>query len=158
MKLTELASALSIPPSKVEAFGLFLTTLVCLVFFAKTQDPSGATKHLLTPLEDVADEKLEFNKMFNNGMVSDSELVGDVVMMTCRDMFKGLKSLVEVGGGTGPMARAITHVFPEIKCIVLDLPHEINTVKEHICLVEYVSGDMFVSVPLANATLLMDNF
>ncbi|XP_039120646.1 probable O-methyltransferase 3 [Dioscorea cayenensis subsp. rotundata] len=109
-------------------------------------------------LGDVADEKLEFNKMFNDGMASDLVLVGDIVMMTCRGVFKELKSLVEVSGGTGTMARTIAHVFPEIKCTVLDRPHEINTVKEDICLVEYVGGDMFVSVPLANATLLMDNF
>ncbi|XP_039143963.1 probable O-methyltransferase 3 [Dioscorea cayenensis subsp. rotundata] len=109
-------------------------------------------------LGDVADEKLEFNKMFNDDMASDLVLVGDVVMMTCKDMFKGLKSLVEIGGGTGTIAKAITHVFPKIKCIVLDLPHEINTVKEDISLVEYVGGDTFISIPLANATLLMDNF
>ncbi|XP_039116460.1 probable O-methyltransferase 3 [Dioscorea cayenensis subsp. rotundata] len=109
-------------------------------------------------LGDVADEKLEFNKMFNDGMASDLVLVGDVVMMTCRDVFKGLKSFVEVGGGTKTMARAIAHVFPEVECTILDLPHKINTVKEDISLAEYFGGDMFVSVPLANATLSMDNF
>ncbi|KAM0941833.1 putative O-methyltransferase domain, S-adenosyl-L-methionine-dependent methyltransferase [Dioscorea sansibarensis] len=92
--------------------------------------------------------------MFNDGMASDSVLVGDVVMMTCRDVFKGLKSLVDVGGGTGTMARAIAHAFPETKCTVLDLPHVIDTVKEDNSLVDYVGGDMFVSVPHANATLL----
>lgn len=103
---------------------------------------------------EVVDEKPEFNKGFNEGMASDSELVGDVVMMTCRDVFKGLKSLVDVGGGTGIMARAIAHAFPETKCTVLDLPHVINTVNDDNSLVEYIGGDMFVSVPHANAALL----
>ncbi|KAH7670283.1 O-methyltransferase COMT-type protein [Dioscorea alata] len=103
---------------------------------------------------DVAGEKQEFNKMFNEGMASDSRLVCDVVMTTCRDVFKGLKSVVDVGGGTGTMARAIAHAFPGIKCILFDLPHVIDTLEEQQAGVEYVGGDMFASVPRANAVLL----
>ncbi|KAM0941838.1 putative trans-resveratrol di-O-methyltransferase [Dioscorea sansibarensis] len=205
MELTELASALSIPPSKIEAFGRFMTTLVHLELFSKRQEISGTTKYLLTPMShllvkketmnmtpflrlildplmcdsshtlgpwfkspketpfefhfgkrlwDVVDEKPEFNNMFNEGMASDSVLVGDVVMMTSMDVFKGLKSLVDVGGGTGNMARAIAHAFPGTKCTVLDLPHVIDTLKEDNSLVEFVGGDMFVSVPHAHAALL----
>ncbi|KAM0941834.1 putative plant methyltransferase dimerization, O-methyltransferase COMT-type [Dioscorea sansibarensis] len=50
MELTELASALSIPPSKVETFGRLMTTLVHLELFAKKQDAAEATKYLLTPI------------------------------------------------------------------------------------------------------------
>ncbi|KAJ0986514.1 hypothetical protein J5N97_004870 [Dioscorea zingiberensis] len=203
MNLSELASSLSIPPSKVQSFGRFMGILVHLELFATKQDNSGNIKYLLTPMShllvkdemnitpflrllldpimcdsshvlgpwfkspkdtpfelyfgkrvwDVADEKPEFNTMFNEGMASDSLLVGDVVMMTCRDVFKGLKSLVDVGGGTGNMARAIAHAFPETKCTVLDLPHVVDTLKGD-SLVEFVGGDMFVSVPQANAVLL----
>ncbi|KAJ0986519.1 hypothetical protein J5N97_004875 [Dioscorea zingiberensis] len=102
---------------------------------------------------EVVSETPEFNKMFNEGMASDSRLVGDVVMMTCAQVFRGLKSLVDVGGGTGTMARAIARAFPETKCTVFDLPHVVDTLKED-SVVEYVSGDMFVSVPHANAVLL----
>ncbi|KAJ0986599.1 hypothetical protein J5N97_004955 [Dioscorea zingiberensis] len=103
---------------------------------------------------DVADEKPEFNKTFNEGMASDSRLVCDVVMMMCGQVFRGLKSLVDVGGGTGTMARAIARAFPETKCTVLDLPHVVDTLKKDDSGVEYVGGDMFVSVPQANAVLL----
>ncbi|KAJ0986588.1 hypothetical protein J5N97_004944 [Dioscorea zingiberensis] len=103
---------------------------------------------------EVASERPEFNKTINEGMASDSRLVCDVVMMTCGQVFSGLKSLVDVGGGTGTMARAIARAFPETKCTVFDLPHVVDTLKEEDSVVEYVSGDMFVSVPHANAVLL----
>ncbi|KAK9131977.1 hypothetical protein Scep_011505 [Stephania cephalantha] len=38
-------------------------------------------------------------------------------------MFEGLRSVVDVGGGVGIMARAIAEAFPRIKCTVLDLSH-----------------------------------
>ncbi|KAH7666693.1 O-methyltransferase COMT-type protein [Dioscorea alata] len=205
MELSELTSALSIPPSKFEPFYRFMTTLVHLELFTKKQDDSGATKYMLTPVShlllkdeamsitplitlfldptmcdsstvlgpwfkspkgtqfeyyfgkglwDVTGEKPQFNKMFNEGMASDSRFVCDVLMTSCRDVFKGLKSVVDVGGGTGTMARGIAHAFPGIKCIVFDLPHVIDTIEDQQPGVEYVGGDMFASVPGANAVLL----
>ena len=52
-------------------------------------------------------------------MIADSELITSIVVEDCKEVFKGLKSLVDVGGGTGTMARAIATAFPDIKCIVL---------------------------------------
>ncbi|XP_039138551.1 trans-resveratrol di-O-methyltransferase-like isoform X1 [Dioscorea cayenensis subsp. rotundata] len=205
MELSELTSALSIPPSKFEPFDRFMATLVHLELFGKKQDDLGATKYMLTPashllvkdealnitpliilnldpficdsshvlapwfkspkespfelyfgkgITDVLGEKPEFNKMLNEGMASDSRFVCNVVMTSCRDVFKGLKSVVDVGGGTGTMARSIAHAFPGIKCTVFDLPHVIDTVEDQQPGVEYVGGDMFASVPHANAVLL----
>ncbi|KAJ0962917.1 hypothetical protein J5N97_028039 [Dioscorea zingiberensis] len=105
-------------------------------------------------LWEMTSERPELNKMMNEGMASGSRLVCDTVLMTCGHVFRGLKSLVDVGGGTGTMARAIARAFPEIKCTVLDLPHVVDSLKEEDSVVEYVGGDMFVSVPHANAVLL----
>ncbi|KAJ0986593.1 hypothetical protein J5N97_004949 [Dioscorea zingiberensis] len=102
---------------------------------------------------DLADEKPEFKKMLFEGLAGDSQIVCDVAMMMCGQVFRGLKSLVDVGGGTGTMARAIVRAFPETKCTVLDLPKVVDNLKEEDS-VEYVGGDMFVSVPPANAVLL----
>ncbi|KAJ0986594.1 hypothetical protein J5N97_004950 [Dioscorea zingiberensis] len=102
---------------------------------------------------EMASERPEFNKTLNEGIASATRVVCDVVIMTCGQVFRGLKSLVDVGGGTGTMARSIARAFPEIKCTVLDLPHVVDTLKED-SVVEYVGGDMFVSVPPANAVLL----
>ncbi|KAM0941840.1 putative O-methyltransferase domain, plant methyltransferase dimerization [Dioscorea sansibarensis] len=191
---SELASALSISPSKFELYGRFMTTLVHLELFAKKQDDSGATKYKLTPAfhllvkyeamnvtplifmnlhpamcdssrvlapwfksPEETPFEFYFGKMFNEGMASDSKLVWDVVMTTCKDVFKGLKSVVDVGGETGTMARAIRHAFLEIKCTVLDLPHVIDTLEDQQPGVEYTGGDMFASVPHANAVLLKDD-
>ena len=52
-------------------------------------------------------------------MIADSALIIIVVITDCKELFKGLKSLVDVGGGTGTVARAITTGFPDINCIVL---------------------------------------
>ncbi|KAJ0986598.1 hypothetical protein J5N97_004954 [Dioscorea zingiberensis] len=102
----------------------------------------------------LADEKPEFKKMLDEGMASDSRVVTDVVMMKCGHVFRGLKSLVDVGGGEGTMARAIARAFPETKCTVLELPHVVDSLKKDDSVVNFVGGDMFVSVPHANAVLL----
>ncbi|KAK8992066.1 hypothetical protein V6N11_044958 [Hibiscus sabdariffa] len=40
--------------------------------------------------------------------------------------FEGLGSLVDVGGGTGTVAKAIADAFPHLNCTVLDLPHVVH--------------------------------
>ncbi|KAI5019498.1 hypothetical protein ZWY2020_044386 [Hordeum vulgare] len=63
--------------------------------------------------------------------------------------------MVDVGGGTGVIAKAIEGAFPHVKCNVLDLPHviaEAPTDGE----VRFVVGDMFEHIPPADAVLLKD--
>ena len=52
-------------------------------------------------------------------MIADSELITSIVVEDCKEVFKGFKSLVDVGGGTRTMARAIAIGFLDIKYIVL---------------------------------------
>ncbi|PIA49390.1 hypothetical protein AQUCO_01300302v1 [Aquilegia coerulea] len=68
-------------------------------------------------------------------------------------VLEGVTSLVDVGGNLGVAAKAIAKAFPQVKCSVMDLFHIIETVPKDSML-EFVPGDMFSSVPYADAVLL----
>ncbi|GAY66225.1 hypothetical protein CUMW_247030 [Citrus unshiu] len=71
------------------------------------------------------------NQRFNEAMASDSEIMTSfVVKAECKQIFEGLGSLVDVGGGNGSFSRIISEAFPGIKCTVLDLPHVVANLPE----------------------------
>ncbi|XP_038688956.1 trans-resveratrol di-O-methyltransferase-like [Tripterygium wilfordii] len=94
----------------------------------------------------------EFNSLFNEAMSSDSQLM-NLVIKDCNQIFEGLSSLVDVGGGNGSISRIISEAFPDIKCTVLDLPHVVADLTGSKNL-EFIGGDMFLSIPPADALLL----
>ncbi|KAF3677893.1 Trans-resveratrol di-O-methyltransferase [Capsicum annuum] len=61
---------------------------------------------------------------------------------------------MDVGGGNGTLAKAFADAFPQINFTVFDLPHVIEECDEGIKNLTYVGGDMFKSIPSANAILL----
>jgi trans-aconitate methyltransferase len=91
--------------------------------------------------------------VFNEAMAADSRYLADLVVRECSDVFKGITSLVDVAGGTGTMARAITKAFPHVKCSVLDLPHVIegSSAQDNV---EFIAGDMMEFIPSADRILL----
>ncbi|KAL3632300.1 hypothetical protein CASFOL_025284 [Castilleja foliolosa] len=93
------------------------------------------------------------NRLFNEGMASDARCVASVLTKECRHVFEGLGSMVDVGGGTGMLAKGIAEAFPELECIVFDLPHVVDGMEGSKNL-RYVSGDMWECVPHADAVLL----
>ncbi|KAF5729130.1 putative o-methyltransferase [Tripterygium wilfordii] len=97
----------------------------------------------------------EFNSLFNEAMSSDSQLM-NLVIKDCNQIFEGLSSLVDVGGGNGSISRIISEAFPDIKCTVLDLPHVVADLTGSKNL-EFIGGDMFLSIPPADALLLKAN-
>uniref|UniRef100_A0A0E0AW80 O-methyltransferase domain-containing protein n=1 Tax=Oryza glumipatula TaxID=40148 RepID=A0A0E0AW80_9ORYZ len=102
---------------------------------------------------DFTGHDAEYSMLFNKGMASDSHFVVNIVIHECAEVFVGVRSLVDVGGGNGAMAKAIADAFPHIKCSVLDLPHVIHgTPTDGI--VEFVAGDMMHFVPSADVVLL----
>ncbi|KAJ8534220.1 hypothetical protein K7X08_007544 [Anisodus acutangulus] len=126
----------------------------CLGDWFKNEDPSA----FYTAYGDYFWDKLSRDpssgNWFNENMARDSRsfmnvLIGDEF----KDVFKGLTSLVDVGGGTGTVAMVIAKNFPDMKCIVLDLPPVVANLKGSENL-EFVAGDMFEKVPPANAVLL----
>lgn len=95
----------------------------------------------------------EKSQMFNEGMAGETRLLTSSLIAGCRDMFEGIGSLVDVGGGNGTALKAISKAFPHLKCTVFDLPHVIENSVE--CAgVERVSGDMFKAVPSAQAIMM----
>ncbi|PHU23480.1 Trans-resveratrol di-O-methyltransferase [Capsicum chinense] len=105
------------------------------------------------PLYEYAGDDAKFNCLFNEAMASDSHLIISVMIEHCKGVFEGLKSLVDVGGGTGTVAKVISNEFPELKCYVLDLPRVVEGLEGSNNL-SYVEGDMFKSVPCVDAILL----
>lgn len=98
-------------------------------------------------------EKPHLQKELYNALTGDSQMIASVVMKDCKHVFEGLNSLVDVAGSRGDMAKAILSAFPHMKCFVLDLPHVVDNLPGSDNLV-YVGGDMFRSVPPADAVLL----
>ncbi|KAG8068019.1 hypothetical protein GUJ93_ZPchr0005g14591 [Zizania palustris] len=94
-----------------------------------------------------------FDTLFNEALVSESNFTMDIVIKEHGEVFQGISSLVDVGGGLGAVAQAVSKAFPKVKCSVLDLGHVVAKAPSGT-LVEYVAGDMFESVPPANAIFL----
>ncbi|KAL6609664.1 hypothetical protein ACP70R_039633 [Stipagrostis hirtigluma subsp. patula] len=101
-------------------------------------------------LWEMADRDAAFDALFNDGMVSDSQFIMDIVVKECGEVFKGISSLIDVGGGLGAAAHAIAKAFPHVKCSVLDLDHVVAKAPRDTD-VMYIPGDMFQSIPPANA-------
>ncbi|XP_058100624.1 trans-resveratrol di-O-methyltransferase-like [Magnolia sinica] len=86
-------------------------------------------------------------------MASDAQFIISIVVKEYGQVFDGVRSLVDVGAGTGAVARAITDAFPHIKCTVFDQPHVIASVPKSTK-IDAVGGNMFESIPPADALLL----
>ncbi|KAG0454580.1 hypothetical protein HPP92_023872 [Vanilla planifolia] len=71
---------------------------------------------------DLIVERPQLNLIFNSAMESDSTFVMDIVTHVAREAFRGIDSLVDVGGGTGLAASKLVEAFPNLRCIVFDLP------------------------------------
>lgn len=102
---------------------------------------------------DYAGHEPRLNHFFNDAMASDAKLVMSVVMKYSKDVFEGLNSIVDVGGGTGTVAKTIAKTFPNLQCTVFDLPHVVEGLEGSDNLT-YIGGDFFVSIPHAEALLL----
>ncbi|PHU20659.1 hypothetical protein BC332_11810 [Capsicum chinense] len=126
----------------------------CLGDWFRNEDPSA----FYTAYGDLFWSKLSRDtssgNWFHANMARDSQSFMNVLIGNqFKDVFKGLTTLVDVVGGTGTVAMALTKKFPDMKCIVLDLPPvEANMLgSENL---EFVAGDMFQKIPAANAVLL----
>jgi caffeic acid 3-O-methyltransferase len=67
--------------------------------------------------------------------------------------FKDIKTLVDVGGGTGKTLENIISSYPHIHGINYDLPHVIAEAPT-IPGIEHVAGSMFESVPSGDAIFM----
>ncbi|XP_066385248.1 5-pentadecatrienyl resorcinol O-methyltransferase-like [Miscanthus floridulus] len=71
----------------------------------------------------------------------------------CGEVFRGIDSLVDIGGGHGGATAIVAAAFPHLKCSLLDLPHVVAGAP---CdgNVQFVAGNMFESIPPATAVFL----
>ncbi|KAF8779403.1 hypothetical protein HU200_002671 [Digitaria exilis] len=89
----------------------------------------------------------------DEGMISDNSFIMDIVIKECGNVFQGLSSLIDVAGGLGGAAQSISEAFPHVVCSVLDLPRVVAKAPTSSG-VQYIAGDMFESIPPANAIFL----
>ncbi|KAJ6854159.1 trans-resveratrol di-O-methyltransferase-like [Iris pallida] len=94
-----------------------------------------------------------FGRLVREGLGSDSISITKAVIEHCGELFRGVRTLVEVAEATGTLSFAITEAFPDVKCTVLDLPHMIDALEKNEK-VEYVKGEMFKRIPPADALVL----
>ncbi|KAK8945431.1 Flavone O-methyltransferase 1 [Platanthera guangdongensis] len=93
-----------------------------------------------------------FNRVFNDGMSGHSSIITNKLLEIYQG-FDGLGSLVDVGGGVGATIGKITAKYPAIRGINFDLPHVISEAPP-LPGVEHVGGDMFHSIPTADAIFM----
>ncbi|KAL3820207.1 hypothetical protein ACJIZ3_006112 [Penstemon smallii] len=93
-----------------------------------------------------------YNKVFNKAMSEQSTILLKKILELYNG-FDGLNSLMDVGGGIGATINSIISKYPSIKGINFDLPHVIKDAPSYQG-VEHIGGDMFVSLPKADAIFM----
>ncbi|OWM64340.1 trans-resveratrol di-O-methyltransferase-like [Punica granatum] len=147
-------------PVNIEPFVRFMLSpnlmkpLNCMSAWFQNDDLCTVeTAHGMKPW-DLMVRDPKFGSLFNSAMASDSQLVARMVTDCCKWVFEGLKSLVDIGGGTGEMGKVIADAFPQMEYTVFDLPHVVASLQGTRNL-KYVGGDMFnEKIPPADAILL----
>ncbi|KDP24057.1 hypothetical protein JCGZ_25714 [Jatropha curcas] len=104
-------------------------------------------------LWEYAEDNPNLNNLFNKSMASDARLVMSIMIKECKEVFDGMKSLTDVGGGPGTMATGLADAFPHLDCVVFDLPHVVAGLQDGNNL-KFVGGSMFEEIPPADAILL----
>lgn len=101
-----------------------------------------------------AQNKPEHSKLLNEAMSCDARIVVSTILETCPEVFEGMGSLVDVGGGDGTALMTLLKARPWIRGINFDLPHVVS-VAPHFDGVEHVGGNFFETVPKADAVFIM---
>ncbi|KAK8992068.1 hypothetical protein V6N11_044960 [Hibiscus sabdariffa] len=128
----------------VQEDGYVLTNASCLLL---KDNPLSITPFLKVMLDPILTKAWDFLG------TCDAQLASIILIDKYKGSFEELDSLVDVGGGTGTVGKAIAHAFPHLNCTVLDLPHVVAGLQDSGNL-KYVGGDMFEDVPVADAVLL----
>ncbi|XVE67216.1 hypothetical protein DITRI_Ditri08aG0142400 [Diplodiscus trichospermus] len=99
-----------------------------------------------------AETNPDHSKLFDEGMACDTRVAVPAIIEGCPEVFDGLGSLVDVGGGNGTALSMLVTAFPWIRGINFDLPHVVDVAPKFDG-IENVGGDMFELVPKADAAL-----
>lgn len=98
-------------------------------------------------------QNAEFNTLNKKTSEDHCQVISEAVISGYKDGFNNIGSLVDVGGGPGLMAAQIVKSYPHIKAINYDLPHVIKTAPPDLDGVTHLGGDMFESIPNAEAAI-----
>lgn len=93
------------------------------------------------------------SKLINDAMACNASMVVPAIVDGCTGVFEGLATVVDVGGGNGTTLQTLVKAIPWINGINFDLPHVIDAAPKHDG-VEHVGGDMFLSIPKADAVFM----
>nr|WDA42945.1 4-O-methyltransferase [Fagopyrum tataricum] len=105
-------------------------------------------------LWELASTNPELNNMLNSGLECVTKFVAEDILKVYKDGFQGIETLVDVGGGKGCLVSEIVKAYsPRIKGINFDLKHVVETAPEYNG-VTHVGGDMFDSIPNADAIIM----
>ncbi|RVW96729.1 (RS)-norcoclaurine 6-O-methyltransferase [Vitis vinifera] len=96
----------------------------------------------------------DHSKLINDAMASNARRVVPAMVNDCPEVFDGVSTLVDVGGGNGTALRTLVKACPWIRGINFDLPYVVATAPKCNS-VEHVGGNMFDSVPKADAVFIM---
>ncbi|XP_055815478.1 acetylserotonin O-methyltransferase-like isoform X2 [Solanum dulcamara] len=96
----------------------------------------------------------EHSKLINDALACHARMTMRAIIDNCAEIFKGIESLVDVGGGNGTTLGMLVKAFPWINGINFDLPHVVSDAPPCHGVV-HVEGDMFDYVPKAQAAFLM---
>ncbi|ESQ54020.1 hypothetical protein EUTSA_v10025490mg [Eutrema salsugineum] len=94
----------------------------------------------------------QFAGMFNQAMSESSTMIMKKILEVYRG-FEDVKTLVDIGGGTGTVLNLVTSKYPQIKGINFDLDVVLARAPLYPG-VEHVSGDMFIEVPIGDAIFM----
>ncbi|KAK9944250.1 hypothetical protein M0R45_009825 [Rubus argutus] len=94
------------------------------------------------------------SKLINEAMACDARLSLPAVIESCLEVFNGIETIVDVGGGDGTCLSLLVKACPWItRGINFDLPHVVCVAKKSDR-VENVGGDMFDCIPKADAAIM----
>ncbi|XP_057966390.1 acetylserotonin O-methyltransferase-like [Malania oleifera] len=93
------------------------------------------------------------SKLINDAMACDARIVIPALIEGCPEVFDGVGTLVDVGGGNGVSLCKLVKALPWIRGINFDLPHVVATAA--VCEgVQNVGGNMFDAIPKADAAFI----
>ncbi|XAR59872.1 hypothetical protein NMG60_11015869 [Bertholletia excelsa] len=95
----------------------------------------------------------DHSKLLNDAMGCDARVAVAAIVEGCPELLRGLNTVVDVGGGDGSTLRLLVQAFPGVRGINFDLPHVVSEAPACVG-VEHVGGNMFHSVPKADAAFM----
>lgn len=140
----------------------YVSSMLHLSDIMREGGPDGFVREFGREIFDYIDEHEEFGRRFNRFMTFASQQQTDQVIaaLDSRDL-TGISTICDIGGGHGHLLAHLLAEYPHLDGTVLELPSVIDEADEHWApklgvddRCTYVAGDMFDSVPAAEAYLM----